>query len=298
MKRLLIAAILLLCASALWAAPPSATIVYQPMTSEGLAAGRPFEAWVYFDKSPDPAVPGYAFPAGTVFRFKFPEAFMPQSDRSPQAVLLHGWPQGPIQAPFTVALDPADGRVIVLKLDGPLQPGPPDHPGLKAIHLRWGPINPSQPGDYPITVEYANVGVLSGSVQATARITSGPVPNIAAYNTLHEGRNENWQHVKAGQAGLLPVDFLVTLPDKCRSFVALRPMPDGNLEITSDGTPIGMITKRGVPLTLKPEPFGPGFARLGIIRFHVTAGSAPGDAEIEGKLIGGTSYTIKVVVEK
>jgi hypothetical protein len=298
MKRLMFAGIMVLFATIAWATPPSATIVYQPMTSEGLAATRPFEAWVYFDKSPDPASPGYAFPAGSTFRFKFPQAFTPQPGSSPQAVLLNGWPQGPIQVPFTVGLDPQDARTIAIKLTAPLSSGPPDHPGLKAIHLRWGPLNPSQPGDYPIQIEYSDAGELSGSTQAIASITPKPVPNIAAYNTLHEGRNENWQHVRAGQAATIPIDLLVTLPDQCRSFVALRPTGDGNLEIMSDGRPIGTITKRGVPLALKPEPFGPGFARLGIIRFYVTAGTTPGNAQIEGRLTGGTSYTIQVIVER
>lgn len=298
MKRIVFTVMMLLFATIVWAAPPSATIVYQPMTSDGLAAGNPFEAWVYFDRSPDPAVPGYAFPAGATFRFKFPQAFTPQPGRSPQAVLLNGWPQGPIQVPFTVGFDARDPRTIVLKLTAPLLSGPPERPGLKAIHLRWGPLNPSQPADYPITIEYSDAGELSGSTQAVARITPKPIPNIAAYNTLHKGVNENYQHVKTGQAAPLPVDFLVTLPDKCRSFIALRPMPDGSLEITSDGVPIGSISKRGVPLTLKPEPFGPGFARLGIIQFYITAGSMPGDAEIEGRLVGGTSYAIKVIVER
>ncbi len=64
MKRAIFAVIILLFTGVAWAAPPGATIVYQPMTAEGLAAGYPFEAWVYFDKSTDPAVPGYTFPAG------------------------------------------------------------------------------------------------------------------------------------------------------------------------------------------------------------------------------------------
>jgi hypothetical protein len=298
MKKFVVAAVILLVGSMAWASPPSATIIYQPMTSEGLASGHPFEAWVYFDKSPDPATPGYAFPAGATIRFKFPQAFTPRSSPGPQAVLLNGWPQGPITVPFTVGLDPQNPRTIVLKLTGPIPAGPPDHPGLKSIHLRWGPNNPSQTGDYPITVEYSDAGELSGSTQMVVGITPKPVPNIAAYNTLHEGRNENYQHVKIGQTSTLPIDFLVTLPDKCRSFIGLRPTPDGNLEITSDGVPIGTIKKQGVPLTLKPEPFGPGFARLGIIRVHATAGSVPGEAWIEARLVGGTSYTIRIIVER
>ena len=100
MKRFVLAAIMLLFSAIAWATPPAATIVYQPMTSEGLAAGYPFEAWVYFDRSPDPAVPGYAFPAGATFRFKFPQAFTPQSTHNPQAVLLSGSAPGRNHGPF------------------------------------------------------------------------------------------------------------------------------------------------------------------------------------------------------
>jgi hypothetical protein len=280
-----------------YAAAPGATIWHQPMTSDGLAAGYPFEAWIYLDKSPDPIVPGYAFPAGATFRFTFPQAFTPQSAHSPQAVLLHGWTHGAIVAPFTVGLDPQDPRTIVLKLSTALPVGPAERPGLKAIHLRWGPINP-QAGDYPITVEYVDAGELSGKTLVIAHITPKPVPNVAAYNQLHNGRNENWQRVKAGQAASLPIDILVTLPNTCRSAISLRPVANGGLDILSDGTSIGTVTLSGVPVSLKPEPFGPGYSRLGIARFHVTAGSTPGKAGINVQLIGGTSYDFVVVVEK
>jgi hypothetical protein len=103
--------------------------------------------------------------------------------------------------------------------------------------------------------------------------------------------------VKVEQTAAIPVDFLVTLHDKCRSFIMLRPSASGNLEIISDGEVIGTITKKGAPLILKPESFGPGFARLGIIRVHVSAGTEPGNAEIEAQLNGGTRYSIKVIVE-
>jgi hypothetical protein len=281
-----------------YAAPLSATIEYQPMTSDGLAAGYPFEAWVVFDKSPDPTVPGYSLPAGATFRFIFPEAFTPQSTGPrPSAVLLYGWPQAPAAIPFTVGLDPKDPRTIVLRLTESFPAGPPERPGLKAIHLRFGPINPAQAGDYPVTIQLTDSGALSGTTQAIAHITAKPVPNVAAYNPLHGGRNENWQHVKTGQAAELPVDLLVTLPDKARSFISLRPTKEGNLEILSDMVPIGTITRRGVPITLKPESFGPGHARLGIIRYYVTAGPEPGVAQIEAQLQGGTRYTINVIVE-
>ncbi len=280
------------------AGAPGARIEYQVMTSDGLAVGRPFESWVVFDIPSDPAVPGLALPAGATFRFTFPSAFTPQPEFRPQAVLLYGWSQGPIAVPFTVGLDPGDARTIVLRLTNALPAGPPERPGLKAIHLRWGPLNPSQAGDYQITIQLSDAGNLSGTTQAIAHIGSKPVANIAAYNTLHDGRNENWQHAKVGQPATIPLDFLVTLPDKARSFISLRPASGGNLDILSDGMPIGTISKSGVPLTLKPEPFGPGFARLGILRVHATAGSEPGVAEIDARLNGGTSYKITVVVEQ
>ncbi len=103
--------------------------------------------------------------------------------------------------------------------------------------------------------------------------------------------------MKTGQAASLPIDLLVTLPDKCRSFVSLRSAGEGSLEILSDGAPIGMVKQRGVSVVLKSEPFGPGFARLGIVRFHVTGGSTPGIAEIDAQLQGGPRYMIHVVVE-
>ncbi len=279
------------------ASPPRATIEYQPMTSQGLAAGYPFEAWVVFDKSSNPAEPGYALPAGATFRFTFPPAFTPKLDIHPESVLLYDWPQKAAPVPFTVGLDPQDPRTIVLKLKEAFPAGPPERPGLKAIHLHWGPLNPMREGDYPIKIETLGAGELSGTTQTIAHITSKPVPVVAAYNQLHEGRNEDWQHVKTGQTTLLPIDLLITLPDKARSSMELRPVTEGNLEILSDGVTIGTIIRRGAPVTLKPESFGPGFARLGIVRFYVTGGSVSGLAEIDAQLQGGPRYTLHVLVE-
>ena len=279
------------------ASPPGATIEYQPMTSQGLAAGYPFEAWVVLDRSSNPAEPGYPLPAGASFRFTFPPAFTPKPGIHPESVLLYGWPQKAAPVPFTIGFDPRDLHTIVLKLKEAFPSGPPERPGLKAIHLGWGPLNHMRDGDYPITIVISDAGELSGTTRAIAHITSRPVPVVAAYNQLHEGRNEDWQHVKMGQTAPLPIDLLITLPDKARSSIELRPGASGNLEILSDGTPIGTVTLRGVPITLKPEHFGPGFARLGIVRLYVTGGSVAGLAEIDAQLQGGSRYTLQVVVE-
>jgi len=289
--------ILALFPTVVGASPPGATVEYQVMTSDGFAAGHPFEVWVVFDISSNPAVPGLALPAGATFHFTFPPAFTPQPASHPQAVLLYGWSQGAISVPFTVGLDPKDPRTIILRLTEALPAGPPERPGLKAIHLRWGPLNPAQAGDYPITIQLSDAGALSGTTQAIAHIVPKPVPNIAAYNQLHEGRNEDWQHVKTGQSAALPIDLLVTLPDKARSFISLRPAAGGGLDILSDGVTIGTVTQHGVPVTFKPQPFGPGFARLGIMRFYVTGGEVAGIAEIDAQLQGGPRYTLHVVVE-
>jgi len=295
---LLITLTAMFLATTVMADPPRATIEYQPMTSHGLAAGFPFEAWVVFDKSPNPAEPGYTLPAGATFRFTFPPSFTPQPGTHPESVLLYDWPQKAAPVPFTVGLDPQDPRTIVLKLKEVFPAGPPERPGLKAIHLRMGPLNPRQEGHYPIMIKISGAGELSGTTQAIASITSRPVPVAAAYNQLHEGRNEDWQHVKTDQTASLPIDLLITLPDKARSSMELRPVTGGNLEILSDGVAIGTITRRGVPVTLKPESFGPGFARLGIVRFYVTGGLEPGIAEIDAQLESGPRYTLHVFVER
>jgi hypothetical protein len=289
--------LMILSALPAMAALPKPTIEYQPMSSDGLAAGLPFESWVVFDMSSNPTVLGLALPAGATFRFTFSAEFSPQSGQPPKAVLLHNWPQKPIMIPFSVKLDPNDHRIIVVKLEAPIPVETPERPGLKSIHLQWGPLNPNVSGDYAVKVELTDAGEFSGAAEAVARITTRPVPNIAAYNQLHQGQNENWQHVKVGQTAPMPIDLLITLPDTNRCFMTLCPQEGGDLDILSDGKLIGTIIRKGVPVSLKPEPLGPGFARLGIVRYHVTAGTEPGNAEMVANLQNGTSYTITVIVE-
>jgi hypothetical protein len=289
-------AALLATAPARAEAPPAATVAYQPMVSTGLAAQNPFEAWFVFDKSSDPTVPGYAVPAGATIRFTFPAEFTPKPGPL-GAVMLHGWSQGPIDVKFKTAVDSKDPRTIVVHLDEAIAAGPPERPGLKAIHLRTGEINPPKAGDYPITIQFIDAGPLSGTTTAVAHITAKPVPNIAAYNQLHHGKNQDWQRVKTGAATPLPIDFLVTLPDEARSFVSLKAATDGSLAILSDGKQIGSIRTKGVPITLTPQIFGPGYARLGIVEVHPKAGTTPGTAQIVAALEGGTEYVINLVVE-
>jgi len=267
------------------------------MVSNGLAAGQPFEAWILLDRSLEPTQSGYAVPSGTTMRFKFPKSFRVLPHVKPEAVLLYGWPQKAIPIKFDVALDPQDPRTVVITVLQPLEAKSPDKPGLKAIHLRTGEVNPPLEGKYPIEIEFTNAGELSGKTRAIASITRDPVPNIAAYNQLHEGRNEDWQHVKHGETTLLPLDLLITLPQTSRSSVSLHPTENGVLEILSDERLIGTITTKGVQVILKPEGFGPGFARLGIVRFRVTAGATPGIAEIKAQLTGGPAYSLHLVVE-
>ncbi|MDE2167678.1 MAG: hypothetical protein KGJ66_15240 [Alphaproteobacteria bacterium] len=275
---------------------PATTVQYQVMVSTGLAARKPFEAWFVFDRSSDPRVSGYAVPAGATVRFTFPHAFTPE----PHGVLdgaLISWAQGAVPAKFSLAVDPNDPRTVVLRFVEPVVPAGPDHPGLKAIHLRATEINPAKPGAYPIAVRFVDAGPLSGTTTAVAHIAAKPVPNVAAYNQLHQNKDEDWQHVKPGEEAPLPIDFLITLPNAARSSLSLRAKDDHDLAILSDGKPIGSITTKGVPVTLAPKPFGPGFARLGIIELRAKAGPTPGTAEIVAALDGGTRYVIHLVVE-
>ena len=255
MKRriliLLIGSLIPMVAMTARATAPHTTIANQVMVSTGLAARHPFEAWFVFDKSSDPAVPGYAIPAGATIRFTFPKTFTPGRDPL-ESVMLTGWAQGSIPAKFTVAVDKKNPRAVLIHFDEGIEAGPPERPGLKAIHLRTGLINPTKAGDYPITIQFSDAGPLSGTTRTTAPITPRPVPNIAAYNQLHQGKNEDWQRVKVGADAPLPIDFLITLPGKPRSVMSVKPAADGALTILSDGTPIGSITTEGAPVTLRP----------------------------------------------
>ena len=101
------------------------------MVSTGLAAKQPFEAWFVFDKSSDPKVPGYAVPAGATICFVFPQDFTPQSDLVQGAVMLYGWPQGPIPVKFTTTQDPANPHALVIQMNDPILAGSPTSPASK-----------------------------------------------------------------------------------------------------------------------------------------------------------------------
>lgn len=279
------------------AAAPAITVEHQVMTCTGLAAGYPFEVWFVFDKLSDPRVPGYAIPAGADIRITLPKSFTPKPGGVLGAVMLKGWSQGAIPVKFTTALNSKDPHTVVIHMSEAIAAGPPESPGLKAIHLRTNEINPKKPGDYPITVQFLDAGALTGTTTAIAHIAAKPVPSIAAYNQLHPGKDEDWQRVKPGAEAALPIDFLVTLPNVARSSLSLAPQSNGALKILSDGKPIGSITAAGAPVTLTPQPFGPGYARLGIIEVHAKAGSTPGTAKITAALDGGTQYKINLIVE-
>ena len=276
--------------------PPATTVTYQPMVSTGLAARNYFEAWFVFDKSPDPTVPGYAIPAGATVRFTFPKSFTPKAGGFLDMALLTGWSQGAISAKSSIAVDDKDPHTVVVHFMEAVAAGPIGRPGLKAIHIHTNQINPAKAGNYPITVQFVDAGPLSGTTKAIAHITGKPVPNIADYNQLHQGKDEDWQRVKPGEEAPLPIDFLVTLPVASRSVISLKE-GDAGLSILRDGKPIGSITTQGVPVTLTPHAFGPGYARLGIVETRAKAGATPGIAQIVASLDGGTQFTIHLVVE-
>lgn len=244
------------------ARPPKISVTYQPTVGDGLAGRHPFEALLTLDRSTDPSVPGYAIPAGATIRFSFPEAFAAQAGAAPSAVLLHAWSQGPIPASFTIVRNDAKPGEIAIRLHEAIAPRPPEAPGLKAIHLWTDEVNPSA-GDYPITVEFANAGPLFGTTTAIAHITPAPVSSIGAYNRLHDGRNEDWQHVMPGAEARIPIDFVATLPDGPGAAISLRRAEGGSVIILANGEPVGWIRTEGAPVNLTPEMLGPDLARLG-----------------------------------
>jgi len=80
--------------------------------------------------------------------------------------------------------------------------------------------------------------------------------------------------------------------------ISLKPLTDDNVAILCDGKPTGSITTEGVPVTLTPQAFGPGFSRLGIVEVHAKAGMTPGTAQIIAALKGGTRFTVHLIVER
>ena len=288
--------LLLAAAAPARAALPQIRVIPQPMIATGLAARHEFEAWFVLDVPLEPAAPGYAVPEGAEIRVVFPPGFTPMPAAGPSSVLLYGWPQRGIPVAFTVARDPRQPRAIVLHLAQAIPSGLPGRPGLKAIHLRSAERNPVRAGAYPITLTFRHAGALDGSVRAIAQIAPAPQPNIAAYNQLHEHRDEDYQHVGRNGTVAIPLDFLVTLPGQPRAELRLEPAP-GGLRILADNAQIGTIRIEGVPLTLTPERFGPGFARLGIVRVAVRAGGTAGTAQVIATLAGGETYRVTVIVE-
>ncbi|MCX7165008.1 MAG: hypothetical protein NTV11_01890 [Rhodocyclales bacterium] len=293
--RAIYAALGLLFASSVPAAPPPTTVEYQPMVSTGLAAKMPFEAWFVFDKSLDSKVTGYEIPAGAKIRFTFPGEFTPETDLPLIAVMIR-WTQGAIPVKFATTKDSNNPRVIEIKFAEAISASGTGAPGMKAIHLRTPEINP-QAGDYPVLIEFIDAGPLTGETRATAKITPAPVPNIAPYNQLHANQNEDWQRVKPGAEAPLPINFLVTMPEQARNSISLKVSGDDGLIILSDGKRIGSISTTGAKISVTPRMFGPGYARLGIIELQAKAGTTPGIAQIVAKLDGGTQSVINLVIE-
>jgi hypothetical protein len=63
--------------------------------------------------------------------------------------------------------------------------------------------------------------------------------------------------------------------------------------VTEDKDRRGTSALRPVLAALRP-----GLARLGIVRYYVTAGSEPGMVQTKAQLQGSTRYTINVIVDR
>jgi Zn-dependent alcohol dehydrogenase len=117
-----------------------------------------------------------------------------------------------------------------------------------------------------------------------------------AYQLLHRAaRVQQGQRVLVHGAAGAVGQALLTLGRMAG--LELSPEADGKLTILSDGKSIGSIWSDGVPVTLTPESFGPGFARLGIVRVHARARDQAGSAEVVASLDGGIKYRIKLIVD-
>jgi hypothetical protein len=253
-----------------------------PVSATGLAAGRTFEGWVRFAASADPRVRGIAMHAGDRIRITFPKAFTPV-DGDPTAYLLYGWPQGDADADFTVGRAPGDARTIVISVRSTIAALSPQMPGVKAIHL-IAPLRNPEAGTYHLHVMVTLRG-RTHSAEEAVRIEAAPRAQLAPFNAMHDGRNEDWQTVHIASRASTDADFLYTdergdhPANLTLQTVGERPT---RASVMLDGARIGeIIASRGLVLVPQAAPRG------GVVRVGVLASRTPGSATVTARLSNG-----------
>ncbi len=172
-----------------------------PIVPHGLMVGAPFDITMSFVDL-DPEVPGIVFKKGGTATVKLPKDILnlgfpvsrpgdatgcepPVLKKCSSGGFLDGWPQSPILPLNLIEYnDENHSLILTATVDSPAYSL--ESPGAKLVHLfTFGFKNPSEPGDYPISIELrpdpATDAVFAGS--ASLPITAMRQANIAIDTT-------------------------------------------------------------------------------------------------------------------
>ncbi len=211
-----------------------------PIVADGNVAGAATDLVITLDRDLDPAVDGYRLAAGGTIRVRLPEAFrhtgepaladvfgsgdcVPGNMQCSTAVMLRGWPQGPI--PPRMPPKPAgEGKVVynieahgphtlVFRARVPIGPGEPMprqvNPGIKQLHLILNGYRNPDPGTYPVEVEIMPDPTHPDAVVrgiGEVRIRPHAQPTLALTSAFTKS---NPRYLKAERGAEVPLDYLL-----------------------------------------------------------------------------------------
>ena len=300
-------------------------VIKAPIVADGDVAGALTDLVFVLDTDLDPAVPGRTLPAGSSVRITFPEEFQSvEVNAGPAAtcedpcntgVILQGWPQRPfppIADFYSVEMDGSHTFVMTAVQD--LAPG--GTPGVKQFHVILGGLtNPTEPGDYAITVE-AGTGPDGAVETGTGVVTIHPAiqpsinPTSIFAKLTDEDPNGNplYQEAAAGESPPFAWDFFLFGSDGGGIVGAeLQQNDDSGGDIVQDGAVIGSFTidapegatgqsvSGGPSVDATAPVLGKATARL---TATFTAGDMPGDYVTTFEMDGGNSLAMHVTVSE
>ncbi|MCB1916616.1 MAG: hypothetical protein KDG52_12985 [Rhodocyclaceae bacterium] len=314
-------------------------IANAPIVADGDVAGAVTDLVVTLDRDLDPAVDGYHLAAGGTIHVRLPEVFravggaaladvfsspqcVPGNMQCASAVLLRGWPQGPIpprmpprpagEGKVIYRIAAEDGHTLVFRAEVPIGPGQPMpravNPGIKQLHLILNGHRNPPPGRYPVAVviqpDPDDPGSrILGRGEVRIRPQAGPALALTSAYT-----KANPRYLRAAPGGEVPVDYLlwgqsgepldgVTLEAAADDMVLMRrgERTVGRIRIEPPQGAAGHGVRAEVPSrTAKAPVMGAPAARL---RAFLRAGDSRGRYRFEQRIDGGPTWVSYLDVE-
>jgi hypothetical protein len=298
-------------------------VIKAPIVADGDVAGAPTDLVFILDIDLDPAVPGRTLAADNSVRITFPEEFESvEVNAGPAAgceapcntgVILQGWPQRPFPpTPEFYAVEMDGSHTFVMTAVQDLAPGAT--PGVKQFHvILSGFTNPTEPGDYAITVE-AGTGPDGAVETGTGVVTIHPAirPSInvtsifAKANEDDPNGNTIYQAADAGGSPPFAWDFFLFGADG-GAVVGAELQQDGDAggDIVQDGAVIGTYsiaapdgaTGQSVSGGPSVDATAPVLGKAaGRLTATFNAGDLPGDYVTTFEMDGGNTQQMHVTV--